>query len=203
MWPSLIGLAGVTLGILGTLVTTRMTNRSNERVADGERTQKRNDGVRELTAEAYVAALDATQWLSVMHVEDSVDPRFAETYVPRTSAAVENLRQARRAIAKASALGGSAELSELTAATAAALSVLDDAWHSGQQYRSKLTDGSGSSSLKSFYARSFNREMQRLQQSRKQLIGFDGNDQPRDELDEGLVRPGSLLHRLREATRAP
>jgi hypothetical protein len=197
MGPALIGFAGVSLGIIGTLVVANLTARSAERLAERSRTEQRLQSVRQLAADAYVSAIEATAWLSAIHVEDSVDPQFAGSYGPKTARAVSSLRLAQKSMNKAAALGGSLPLVEIAIETARVLAVLDDAWHSGQEYRLKLvasrTEG------KAFYKKIFMVEYERLIQSRKALTGFDDKLQPRDEVDKGGLMPGSLLHQLREA----
>lgn len=196
-----LGLVGVGVGVVGTLAATLLTSRSSEKLAAQARSAQRGDAVRELAAEAYVAAVEAIQWLSSMHVEDAADPKFAEEYVPRTATAMASLQTARQAITKAVALGGGESLSRITSETSDALTVLADSWEAAKAARVRILAASPGKML-TFHKSQFNRENGRLQASRLALVGFDGNDLPRDEIDQGSVLPGSLLFRLREATAA-
>jgi len=196
-----IGLAGVALGVIGTLVTTWMTTTANGRHAKEARREEHEHKVRELAAEAYVAAIEAVQWLSIMHVEDSIDPQFADEYLPKTEHAVARLRDARAAMTRVTALGGGGEVSKVAGDIAVALNVLDDAWHSAQDYRRRILAHKGPSTKSSEVTkRLFDREYERLQSSRKALSGFDGGDLPYKEIDQGNVLEGSLLSQLRQIT---
>jgi hypothetical protein len=170
-------------------------------LAEQARSAQRADAVRELAAEAYVAAVEAVQWLSSIHVEDAADPKFAEEYLPRTATAMASLQQARKAIAKAVALGGGETMSRITSETSDALTVLADSWEAARAARARILTTSPGKIL-TFYKSQFDREWGRLEASRLALVGFDGDDLPRDEIDQGSVLPGTLLFRLREATAA-
>lgn len=196
-----IGLIGVVIGATGTLIAARMTTASAERVSREGRREEREYTVRNLAAEGYVYAVDAIQWLSTMHVEDSVDPKVAETYVPKTAEAVNKLREARQALMKAAALGGSGDLSRVTSETAVTLNMLDDAWHSTQHYCVELRKDQSSARMRAISKRLFDRSYQRLISARKALCGFEGDLSYR-EIDQGNVLPDSLLYRLREASAA-
>lgn len=196
--PALLALAGVLIGTASTLLVTSLTLNSNERIAKQARLASRSDRARELIAEGYANAVDALQWLTPMHVEDSVDPQFAEEYVPRTEEAIAKLRTARESVLKVAALGATSRLSGLAHEVAVAMNTVDDAWHGCQAARRSIVAGAGSESWKEFQHRHFDQDYSRLEAARKALTGFDGSRLPRDEIDAGTVLPESLLHRLRE-----
>ena len=106
MAPALLGLAGVVIGVAGTLLVTWINTRAATEQARQARQDKRLDDVRERAVEGYLAAVEAVAWLSTMHVEDSVDPHFEADYGPKTDAAMTKLEEARHALGRVAALGG-------------------------------------------------------------------------------------------------
>lgn len=200
--PALVALGGVIIGALigalATMVAARRTAESNAKIAREDRERERKDRISELIAEGYVAALEAIQWLSTLHVEDSVDPQFEAEYGPKTERAVTKLRAARQSILKAAALGGDPPVPELAAETAVVLNTLDHAWHDCQDYRQEILAGK-----KSVYGGLFDKAYERLKDARERLTGFPGDTSYRKQIDEGTVTEGSLLYRLREANSQP
>lgn len=196
-----IGLVGVAVGVVGTLLTTWMTNSANARQAKEVRRYEREQWVRELAADACVAAVDAVQWLSTMHVEDSVDPEFALEYEPKTEHAIGRLEQAREAMARVAALGGSEDLVQVAGDTVVALNVLGDAWARTRDYRRRQVQAEegGTQASDPFATKRFNEEYARLGAARKALCGSAGA-LPWREIDQGNVLEGSLLYRLRQVT---
>ncbi|MGI8947915.1 MAG: hypothetical protein ACR2FV_08075 [Ornithinimicrobium sp.] len=188
-----LGLAGVIVGVAGTLLVTWINARAAAAQARQARQERRMDDVRQLAVEGYLAAVEAVGWLSTMHVEDSVDPQFAAEYSPKTDAAIAKLEEARRALGRVAGLGGSKELAEVAQETFSALIVLADAWRRAQEYRRRFLPGS------KFEKAAFDREYARLDLARERICGFAG-ELPSKEIDQGQVLEGSLLYRLRQAT---
>jgi hypothetical protein len=87
--------------------------------------------------------IEAVQWLSTMHVEDSVDPEFAAEYAPKTEHAIGRLRHAREALTRITALTGNDQVSSAASDAAVALNVLDDAWHGAQKHQRRPIAHSG------------------------------------------------------------
>jgi hypothetical protein len=196
MGAAWLGLAGVIVGVAGTLAVTWMTTRTATQQAREARQAARFDSIRERAVEGYLAAVEAVGWLSSMHVEDSVDPRFEPEYGPKTALALEKLEDARSALGRVAGLGGSAVLTEVAQETFSALSVLGDAWQQAQHYRRSIVAGGGD-----FSRKSFDHQYKRLDLVRERLCGMAA-ELPYKELDQGRVLAGSLLYRLRQATSA-
>ena len=196
-----VGLIGVAVGTIGGLAGSWLMTVANASQARETRREDREQRAREMAAEAYVAAIEAVQWMSATHVEDSVDPQFEAEFRPKTERAVDHLRRAREAVTRVSALGGSAELVAVARETAVSLNVLDDAWHSAQKCRIKIVSMQGKTGpFADHYKRRFDEEFARLLAVRKALCGFGDTMLPQEEIDQGGVLPGSLLFRLRDAT---
>ena len=202
MDAGLASLGGVLLGSAATLAATWMTLRSARAQARDARRHDREDKVRTLAAEAYPAAIDAIQWLSTMHVEDSVDPQFAGEYLPKTEHAVARARRARELLSQVAALGGAPAFGQVALDTVVALESLDHAWHQAQDARRGLVSAK-SERMDAFYDSQFEKEHERLSSARTRLCGFADHVLTRDEIDAGSVRAGSLLHQLREMTSRP
>lgn len=201
MDSTVAGLAGVALGTVGTLAAAHMSIRSSERVARRATHGQRAQATREKAAEAYVAAIEAVQWISIHHAEDSVSNNFAESYRPRTDSAVAKLREARRAVSFVAASGVAGDLPSLALETEVALSVLDDSWHLVQEYSLKVQAAkAGSKQVLAIYQRMFDSNWRRLIASHMTLTGSDGSESNVDLIDQGTALQGSLLARLREAT---
>lgn len=192
-----LGLIGVAVGVLGTLGTTWMVTAGTTRQNKEAQRQVRQDKVRELAATAYVDAVDAVQWLSSMHVEDSVDPDFAAEYGPKTQRAVTSLAAAQKSLTQVVALGGSADLATVASDTVTALGMLGDSWERCQEYRRRVVAAAGKPSPMT--ERRFDEEYARLNSAREALCGTAAA-LPWREIDEGVVKEGSLLSRLRSAT---
>lgn len=192
-----LGLVGVVVGVLGTLGAGSLATRASERQGRAIRQQERQDRVRELAALAYVSAVDAVQWLSSMHVEDSVDPQFSAEYEPKTQRALASLAEARQAMTQVFALGGTSDLASVAAETVVALTTLGDSWERAQDYQRRIV--AGSKGKGSFEQRRFSEEFARLNDARERLCGTSAQ-LPWREIDAGLVQDGSLLSRLRSVT---
>lgn len=200
VWAALISAAA---GIGGAGLGGFMSRGQARQQAETARAER----VRELGAEGFVAASDAVRWLSVLHVEDSVNPKFAGEYVPKTEAAVGKLRQAATQLTLASATWGAATFSQVAGEAAMALRLLDEAWHDAAKYRQRLEElkeaGKQDSRLAVFYKRQFDKNYETLRAVRERLCGFTGNESLEEELEQGGQLEGSLLYRLRELTSAP
>lgn len=156
------------------------------------------DRLSELVAEGWVPAVEAVQWLHPYHVEDSVLSPFEAEYAPKTERAVAKLRAARASMAKAAALGGPPEITELAMEVAVHLAALDEGWHEAQDSRRKMGEGSLSKRSNEFFEQKFDEAYRRFCEARQALTGFD-HEFTHTEIGEGMVRPGSLLYRLRSA----
>lgn len=201
MAAALIGLTGVIIGLVGTLLVARLTSAAAAQVATAAHLEERLRTVRELAADAHVDAVEAVAWLSTMHVEDSVDPKFADPYRPNTARAVDQLRSARRGLNKAAALSGGKELADLAAETARLLGVLDQDWHGYQDYRRRIVQQDRSAPT-AWHQDMFARHYEGLREARLQLTGFSEHTLPREEARQGSVMEGSVLYRLRQAIAA-
>ncbi len=198
---ALIGLAGVIVGLVGSLLVARLTAEASARVATAAHLEERLRTVRELAVDAHVDAVEAIAWLSAMHVEDSVDPKFADPYEPNTARAVDQLRSARRGLNKAAALSGGKELADLAAETARLLGVLDQDWHGCQEYRRRIVQQDRSAPA-TWHKDMFTRHYEGLLEARLRLTGFPEHTLPREEVRQGGVAEDSVLYRLRQAIAA-
>lgn len=217
-----LGLAGVVVGSATSFAATWVNTRAGAKNARNERLAARAQQVRENLGSAFLDSTEALQWLSNQHVEDSVSPHFADSYRPRTEAALVKLRTARRTFGLVATQGISLELSELCMQVSVTLNTLDDAWHQCQEYASKLADarekekalaeqaqlqatqageapsGKKPRTFAETYKRMFDTSYDRLLKSREALTGLDGGARYHEEVDQGVVLSGSLLHRVRE-----
>jgi hypothetical protein len=197
------GLIGVGVGAVASLGTTLLTQWGARR-AEVRRLRESDDRlVLGLCADAYVDAVEATLWLNNDHVEDSVNPRFAEDYAPKTDVALEQLRRAKASLRRASALG-QIPACKVAAEVAITLGVLENAWNSAQDYRRQTDAARSGASPKSprilkFYEKMFDQDFGRLLEARKVLTGFEGHEGLSEVYDAGGVLPGSLLARLQDA----
>jgi hypothetical protein len=198
---ALIGLAGVLVGVAGSVWVTRLASATAAQAATAARREERLRTVRELAAEAYVDAVEAVAWLSTMHVEDSVDPKFADPYRPNTDRAVDQLRSARRALNKTAALSADDGLADLASEAARLLGVLDQDWHGCADARVRILQQDRSAPA-AWHHEMFDRHYEGLKDARLRLTGFPEHTLPRDEVRQGSVMRGSVLHSLRQAIAA-
>jgi hypothetical protein len=194
-----LGLAGVAVGSATSFAATWFSTRSGARDVREERIAARAQRIREALGAAYLDATEALQWLSNQHVEDSVSPHFEESYRPRTETALTKLRESRRSFGMVATQGVSSELSELCMQISNALNALEDAWSQSQEYARKRTEIGASDSFRAVYKRMFDTNYQRLLTLREALTGLDGASRVHEEVDQGIVLVGSLLHSVREA----
>lgn len=202
-WTATLGV----LGIVGAIVSVWLGGQMSRNQAREQTAEARDARVRELAVDGYAAAVESTRWLSILHVEDSVNPRFVQEYQPKTDAAVPRLRYAATQFIQVSALSHGPELSDAAGQAAMALALLDEAWHDAQEYRRRLDESDGgtrplSPKMLEFSKHQFDKNHQLLATARERLTGFDGSDLPELELEGGGIREGSLLHRIRTLTSA-
>lgn len=195
--PAFIGLGGAALGSSGTLLVAWLTRRSTHTLAAAARQEERTRVTRELAADGFVQALEAVLWLGETHVEDSVDDRFADEYVPKTERAVAALGVAREKLYKVSALQGTGELATCSAEVARLLGVLLDAWEGAQNGKRWVRRYKGET-VPPWATYMFERHYRQLIDTRIALNGLNLHLH-QEELVAGGIADGSALDQLRQA----
>lgn len=200
MREAVIALSGVALGSLATLLSTWLTARFARQQAKDDRRALEDADAQEHARRAFVDAVEALQWLGRHNLEDSGSPHFGADYAPRTARALEKLQSARDAARLASASGSTnPELTRLALDAATLMSTVEHAWIDGQRYaRQRDQARTNRGNLYEHYKSWFEREWDRLEGARVQLLGVTHDMPVSEQIDAGHLKPGSILYLLRE-----
>ena len=199
MNDALLGLFGVLIGSATTLATTWLT--SSRQISQARQTDRaeRAARIRELLGRAYFDAAEGAQWVSPLHVHESVYPKLVEADQARTATAIGRLHEGRSAIELASTMRINGELRKLCFETAISMHSLEDSWIQSQEYSAQVHKSTKESKFSETLAALNDFHWSRLSDCRRVLIGHDGTHFMSNEIDAGLVLPDSLLGRLRSA----